>query len=143
LGQAIRRKGALVQPARHVFRYRDLEETWMAEYLILIYQSEATDEDDTPEVWEKALEAHGRFAEQIVELGAKMLGGNALDSTSTATSVRSDVVTDGPFAETKEALGGYYLIEAADLDQALAVAKLCPAPRGGVELRPILDVSGG
>jgi hypothetical protein len=123
--------------------YRDLEETWMAEYLILIYQSETGDEDDTPEVWEKALEAHGRFAEQIVELGAKMLGGNALDSTSTATSVRADLVTDGPFVETKEALGGYYLIEAADLDQALAVAKLCPAPRGGVELRPILDVSGG
>ena len=115
----------------------------MAEYLILIYQPETSDEDATPEVWEKALEAHGRFAEQIVELGAKMLGGNALDSTSTATSVRGDLVTDGPFAETKEALGGYYLIEAADLDQALAVAKLCPAPRGGVELRPILDVSGG
>jgi hypothetical protein len=115
----------------------------MAEYLILIYQPETSGEDDTPEVWEKALEAHGRFAEQIVELGAKMLGGNALDSTSTATSVRGDLVTDGPFAETKEALGGYYLIEAADLDQALAVAKLCPAPRGGVELRPILDVSGG
>jgi hypothetical protein len=72
-----------------------------------------------------------------------MLGGNALDSTSTATSVRGDLVTDGPFVETKEALGGYYLIEATDLDQALAVAKLCPAPRGGVELRPILDVSGG
>jgi hypothetical protein len=123
--------------------YRDLEETWMAEYLILIYQSETGDEDDTPEVWEKALEAHGRFAEQIVELGATMLGGNALDATSTATSVRADLVTDGPFVETKEALGGYYLIEAADLDQALAVAKLCPAPRGGVELRPILDVSGG
>jgi hypothetical protein len=123
------------------FRYCDLEETQMAEYLILIYQPESR-EDDTPEVWEKALEAHGRFAEQIVELGAKMLGGNALDSTSTATSVRGDLVTDGPFVETKEALGGYYLIEAADLDQALAVAKLCPAPRGGVELRPILDVSG-
>ena len=70
-----------------------------------------------------------------------MLGGNALDATSTATSIRGDIVTDGPFAETKEALGGYYLIEAADLDQALAVAKLCPAPRGGVEVRPILDVT--
>ena len=62
--------------------------------------------------------------------GAKMLGGNALDATSTATSIRGDIVTDGPFAETKEALGGYYLIEAADLDQALAVAKLCPARAG-------------
>ncbi|HEX7744979.1 MAG TPA: YciI family protein, partial [Micromonosporaceae bacterium] len=47
-------------------------------------------------------------------------------------------VTDGPFVETKEALGGYYLIEAADLDQALAVGKLCPAPYGGVEVRPIM-----
>ena len=115
----------------------------MAEYLILIYQSETSDEETSPEVWQQAIAAHSRFAEQIVELGATMLGGNALQSTSTATSVRGDLVTDGPFAETKEALGGYYLIDAADLDQALAVAKLCPAPNGGVELRPILDVSGG
>jgi hypothetical protein len=115
----------------------------MAEYLILIYQPETSDDEATPEVWQEAMTAHTRFAEQIVELGAKMLGGNALQSTSTATSVRADLVTDGPFAETKEALGGYYLIEATDLDQALAVAKLCPAPGGGVELRPILDLSGG
>jgi hypothetical protein len=121
---------------------RDVEEIQMAEYLILIYQPE-TAEDSTPEMWQQAMEAHGRFAEQIVEHGAKMLGGNALQPTSTATSVRGDIVTDGPFAETKEALGGYYLIEADDLDQALAVAKLCPAPGGGVELRPILDTSGG
>jgi hypothetical protein len=114
----------------------------MAEYLILIYQDENVD-NFTPEMFEQAMQAHGRFAEQIVELGAKMLGGNALTPTPTATSIRGDVVTDGPFAETKEALGGYYLIDAADLDQALAVAKLCPAPNGGVEVRPILDVSGG
>jgi hypothetical protein len=139
LGQAVRRRGATCSPR---FRYRYIEETEMAEYLILIYQPETSDEDATPEVWQKAIEAHGRFAEQVVELGAKILGGEALDSTSTATSVRGDLVTDGPFAETKEALGGYYLIEAADLDQALAVAKLCPAPRGGVELRPILDTAG-
>jgi hypothetical protein len=139
LGQAVRRRGATCSPR---FRYRYIEETEMAEYLILIYQPETSDVDATPEVWQKAIEAHGRFAEQVVELGAKILGGEALDSTSTATSVRGDLVTDGPFAETKEALGGYYLIEAADLDQALAVAKLCPAPRGGVELRPILDTAG-
>jgi hypothetical protein len=113
----------------------------MAEYLILIYQPETTLEP-TPEVWETAMKAHGRFAEQVVEAGAKILGGNALQPTTTATSIRADVVTDGPFAETKEALGGYYLIEAADLDQALAMAKLCPAPGGGVEVRPILDTSG-
>ncbi len=109
----------------------------MAEYLILIYQSETSDEDDTPEVWEKALEAHGRFAEQIVELGAKMLGGNALDSTSTATSVRADVVTDGPFAETKEWLSGFWIIEAADLDVALELAAAgSKACNRRVEVRP-------
>jgi hypothetical protein len=115
----------------------------MAEYLILIYENEREYGNPSPEVWQQAMEAHGRFAEQIVELGAKMLGGNALQPTQTATSIRGDIVTDGPFAETKEALGGYYLIEAADLDQALAVAKLCPAPFGGVEVRPILDTSAG
>jgi Uncharacterized protein conserved in bacteria len=115
----------------------------VAEYLILIYENESDYGTATPEVWQQAMQAHGRFAEQIVELGAKMLGGNALQPTPTATSIRGDLVTDGPFAETKEALGGYYLIEAADLDQALAVAKLCPAPYGGVEVRPIMDLPGG
>jgi hypothetical protein len=114
----------------------------MAEYLILIYEDEKAYEP-SPEVWETAMKAHTRFAEQIVELGGKMLGGNALQPSTTATSIRGDVVTDGPFAETKEGLGGYYLIEASDLDQALAIGKLCPAPYGGVEVRPILDTSGG
>jgi hypothetical protein len=119
------------------------EETRMAEYLILIYENESAYGNPTPEVWQETMQAHGRFAEQVVELGAKMLGGNALTPTATATSIRGDIVTDGPFAETKEALGGYYLIEAADLDQALAVAKLCPAPYGGVEVRPILELPTG
>jgi hypothetical protein len=116
----------------------------MAEYLILIYENESDYYNNpSPEVWQETMKAHGRFAEQIVELGAKMLGGNALTPTATATSIRGDIVTDGPFVETKEALGGYYLIEAADLDHALAVAKLCPAPYGGVEVRPILDLPAG
>jgi hypothetical protein len=115
----------------------------MAEYLILIYENESAYENPSPEVWQQAMEAHGRFAQQIVELGGQMLGGNALQPTPAATSIRGDVVTDGPFVETKEALGGYYLIEAKDLDQALAIGKLCPAPFGGVEVRPIMDTSGG
>jgi hypothetical protein len=110
----------------------------MAEYLILIYENETGWQDATPEASQQTLEAHGRFAKQIGELGGKMLGGNALQPTSTATTIRGDVVTDGPFVETKEALGGYYLIEAKDLDQALAIGKLCPAPYGGVEVRPIM-----
>jgi hypothetical protein len=110
----------------------------MGQYLILIYEREVDWSTATQDDFDAAMKAHGRFAEQVVELGAKVVGGEALQPTATATSIRGDVVTDGPFAETKEALGGYYLIEAKDLDQALAVAKLCPAPRGGVEVRPIM-----
>jgi hypothetical protein len=115
----------------------------MGQYLILIYEDEKAYAEQDPAVWETAMQAHGRFAEQVVEHGGKILGGEALQPTSTATSVRGDVVTDGPFAETKEAIGGFYLIEAADLDQALAIGKLCPAPYGGVEVRPVMDTSGG
>ncbi|MDQ1733646.1 MAG: hypothetical protein QOK10_3805 [Pseudonocardiales bacterium] len=111
----------------------------MAQYLILIYENESDYAAATPEVWNEVMQAHGRFAEQITELGGKFVAGNALQPTTTATTVRGDVVTDGPFVESKEALGGYYLIEAADLDQALAIAKVCPARFGGVEVRPIME----
>ena len=110
----------------------------MAQYLILIYEDESGYENPDPAVWQQAMDAHTRFAEQVGELGGQMLGGNALQPTATATSIRGDVVTDGPFVETKEVLGGYYLIEAKDLDQALAISKLCPAPFGGVEVRPVM-----
>ena len=110
----------------------------MSEYLILIYEDEKAYAAGGEQVWQQGMEAHGRFAEHVVAHGGKILGGNALEPTSTATSVRGDVVTDGPFVETKEVLGGYYLIEAADLDRALEIAKLCPAPFGGVEVRPIM-----
>lgn len=115
----------------------------MAQYLILIYENESSYIDTSPQVWQQVMEAHGRFAGQVGEKGGELLGGNALQPTTTATSIRGDVVTDGPFADTKEALGGYYLIEARDLDHALDIAKLCPAPDGGVEVRPIMDTSGG
>lgn len=113
----------------------------MSEYLVLVYEDESAYADLSPEAWRQVMEAHSRFAEQVVELGAKILGGNALELSQTATSIRGDVVTDGPFAEVKEALGGYYLIEARDLDHALAVARLCPAPAGGVEVRPVMDTA--
>jgi hypothetical protein len=115
----------------------------MAKYLLLIYGQES-DAPATPEQWDWMMQAHGQFAQAVDQQGGKILGGEALQPTATATSVRDDgqAVTDGPFVDTKEALGGFYLIEAADLDQALAFAKLCPAPGGGVELRPIMDTSG-
>ena len=111
----------------------------MSEYLILIYEDEKAYAEGGETVWREVMEAHNRFAEQVAERGAKLVGGNGLQPTSTATTVRGDVVTDGPFAETKEALGGYYLIEGADLDEALAIAKLCPARFGGVEVRPVME----
>ena len=88
------------------------------------------------------LDAHNAFAKAVADLGATILGGEALQPTTTATSIRAGAVTDGPFVETKEALGGYYLVEARDLDQALEIAKLCPAPFGGVEVRPLMVTAG-
>jgi hypothetical protein len=110
----------------------------MAEYLVLIYQDESRIDVDTTQTG-KMMAAHQEFGEKH---GKSLRGGNALQPTATATVIRTDgkggfSVTDGAFAETKEALGGYYLIEAADLDEALAIAKDVPAPLGGVEVRPI------
>ena len=110
----------------------------MAEYMILICEDENAYATATPDVLQQMMEAHNRFSEQVAEKGGKIVEGRALQPTSTATTIRADVVTDGPFIETKEAIGGYYLIEARDLDHALDIARLCPAPFGGVEVRPIM-----
>jgi hypothetical protein len=110
----------------------------MSQYLILIYEDEASYQTATPEVYGEILQAHADFSAGVEKLGATVLGGEALQPTGTATSVRGSEVTDGPFVETKEALGGYYVIDAPDLDTALAVAKTCPARFGGVEVRPVM-----
>lgn len=115
----------------------------MAQYLILIYENEESYATAGPDLLTEIMEAHNRFAEQVSEQGGQILAGEALEPTATATSIRADVVTDGPFVETKEAFGGFYLVEAKDLDHALALGKLCPARFGGVEVRPIMDFSGG
>jgi hypothetical protein len=109
----------------------------MAQYMILIYERDNAWAEASEAENQAGMDAHNRFPAQVEELGGKLVGGKALQGTATATSIRDDVVTDGPFVETKEALGGYYMIEADDLDQALAIAKLCPAPYGGVEVRPV------
>ena len=111
----------------------------MAKYTILIYEDEAGYASASPDVMDEVMQAHNEFAALVEQHGAKLLGGEALQPTGTATSVRGgSEVTDGPFAETKEALGGFYLIDAPDLDTALAVGKLCPARFGGVEVRPVM-----
>lgn len=112
----------------------------MPKYLVLIYDDEKQWETAEQKVWEDMGVKHNRFQEQVNAMdGAKVVGGEALNPTNTATSIRGDVVTDGPFVETKEALGGYYYIEAKDLDQALEIGKLCPVISGGVEVRPIME----
>jgi hypothetical protein len=111
----------------------------MSEYLVLIYENENTYASASEETLNQIMSGHNEFG---AVNGASLRGGNALEATSTATSLRRDasgklVVTDGAFAETKEALGGYYMIEAPDLDQAIAIASQIPTLGGGVEVRPV------
>lgn len=112
----------------------------MAQYLTLIYGDENKWAGAGEAIQNEAMNGHMTFGESNK---AAIRGGAALQPTATATSIRQDdagnsTVTDGPFVETKEALGGYYVIEAADLDEALAIAKQVPAKFGGVEVRPLL-----
>ncbi len=108
----------------------------MSEYLLLIYGQEKLFADQGPALWDEVMKGHNAFSTRY---GDKIKGGNALQSVETATSVRGDgPVTDGPFAETKEALGGYYVVEAADLDEAVEMARAIPSPGGGVEVRPVM-----
>jgi hypothetical protein len=118
----------------------------MPQYLFLLYDDETRWTAPSDEEMAAEMTRHGLFAEAVAAAeGAQILGGNALQSTQTASTLRRDaadtepLLTDGPFAETKEALGGYYLIEARDLDQALDLARQCPVTQGGVEVRPILQ----
>jgi hypothetical protein len=111
----------------------------MPRYLVLIYEDEQKWIDGA-EGTQQALEAHYRFN---IERADSIVAGKALQPTTTATSLRRDEsgavqVTDGPFVETKEALGGFYLVEADDLDAAVEIAKQVPAPFGGLEVRPIM-----
>ena len=105
----------------------------MPQYAILIYENVPPDELP-PEV----MEAHMRLPERIAEAGGRAVAGLALQPPETATALRGGVVTDGPFIETKEVLAGVFVIEARDLDHALALAKMTPIVEGGVEVRPLL-----
>ena len=112
----------------------------MAKYLILIYGDEQRWDAETEQELRAKDEGHRAFN---AAAGARVLGGQELESSSTATTLRGGgLITDGPFLESKEALGGFYVIEAADLDAAIALAGLLPelsSGHGGVEIRPIVD----
>jgi hypothetical protein len=112
------------------------------QYLLLIYDNEAMMKSATPAQTAAMHQAYGEFTASIVKSG-NMKAGDALQPTSTATTVRirdgKTLTTDGPFAETKEQLGGYYLIEAGNLDEAIKVAARVPsAAYGSIEVRPIM-----
>lgn len=112
------------------------------QYLLMIYQSEAEAGKIEAATSQKIIEEYGAFTQSIIQSG-NFKAGDALQPTSTATTVRvrngKTLTTDGPFAETLEQLGGYYLIEAKDLDAALAIAARIPDARyGSIEVRPIM-----
>ena len=111
------------------------------QYLLLIYTSEAEAAALSPDDGKAEMHGYFAFTQDIVQRG-KFKAGDALKPTSTATTVRvrdgKTLTTDGPFAETREQLGGYYLIEATDLDDAIAIAAKIPgASHGSIEIRPI------
>jgi hypothetical protein len=111
----------------------------MAKYLILIHGDEAAFDGASQAAMDAMMTAHNEFS---TKHSGAIVGGEALMPSATATSIRDGgAITDGPFAETKEALGGYYLIQAGDLDEAIAIAKDCPMPNGGVEVRPVMEFS--
>ena len=112
------------------------------QYALLIYTPERETEP-TPQELGEEMDAYNAFTEHVRSRGA-MKAGEALESVDTATTVRvvdgKTITTDGPFAETKETLGGFYLVEAADLDEAISFAAMIPgAKRGCIEVRPVWD----
>jgi hypothetical protein len=112
----------------------------MPQYLLLIYGDPA--DAPAPEQQAAMMPEWSAYTERLGESGA-MRGGNALESAETATTVRvrdgETIVSDGPYAETKEILGGYYLIEVPDLDTALGwAAKMPNISYGSVEVRPVV-----
>lgn len=116
------------------------------QYLVLIYSQEPTEAPDPAQI-STVMEQYNAYTQMLRDRGA-YVHGEALQPTSTATTVRvrdgQTMTTDGPFAETKEALGGFYLVEAKDLDEALALGGACPGAKwGSIEVRPVVDFSAG
>ena len=121
----------------------------MPRYAALIYGAEETDTNTSPEVWAQIMDEYNDFGARAGAAGV-LGGGEALQETTTATTVNVTggakggevVTTDGPFAETKEVLGGFYLLDCANLDEALNWAAQIPgAWHGRVEVRPVIDFS--
>lgn len=116
------------------------------QYALIIYENEAESypDGDQGEAWKAVLEAHDAFAGELASRGL-LRGGAGLEKAETATTVRvtpqGRTLHDGPFAETREQLGGFYLIDVPDLDAAIDWARKLPiAANGSIEIRPCLDM---
>ena len=114
------------------------------QYLLLIYENEKHWDTVPQDERASLMKEYRAFTESIAASG-NYKGGNPLQPTKTATTVRvrngKRETTDGPFAETREHLGGYYLVDAKDLDEAIAMAERIPAARtGSIEVRPIMQM---
>jgi hypothetical protein len=115
-------------------------------YLCTIYGDETGWNDVTPEQMSEVMNAYFVFSEAAEKAGV-LLGGEGLERSSAATTVRirdgERVLSDGPFAETKEQLGGFYLLDCANLDEAIEwAAKIPGAATGSVEVRPVMNYEG-
>ena len=112
-------------------------------FIALIYNDESRYSEATAEETAATFQAHGEFGQAAGEANV-FAGGDGLQPTATATTLRvrdgERMLTDGPYAETKEQLGGFYALECKDLDEALAWAARIPeAKTGAIEVRPIMD----
>ena len=116
------------------------------QYLLLIYANEAEAAARDPAVTKAMMEEYVEFTKGIIQAG-QFKAGDRLKDTSSASTVRvrggRAAITDGPFAETREQLGGYYLIDAKNLDEATAIAARIPgAKTGSIEVRPVWPAAG-
>jgi hypothetical protein len=113
-------------------------------YLLALIGEEGGMEDASPEEMKAVMDRWDAYSKEAVEKGA-FLAGEGLQPSETASTVRIEegkaTVTDGPFAESKEQLGGFYLLECKDLDEALEYAKKIPFENGSIEVRPVMDYS--
>ena len=114
------------------------------QYLLMIYENEQNWANMKPEDGQAIMAEYGALTQSIAQSG-HYKGGNPLQPTTTAKTVRVRAgkrqTTDGPFAETREQLGGYYLVDAATIDEALSIAERIPAARtGSIEVRPIMQI---
>jgi hypothetical protein len=113
-------------------------------YLLTLIGEEGGMEDASPEEMKAIMDAWASYTQETIDKGA-FLAGEGLQPTATATTVHvprdggERTVTDGPFAESKEVLGGFYLLDCRDLDEALDWAKKVPVQDGAVEVRPVMD----